>query len=113
ASGLPANLARPLKHLNQLRNKFAHNLEKELEDLDVNKYYTLVDGFVVEVGTPHGCEGPVKNAQVMSDGTPVKASDSLRVGLIVATFFLMTKAGIWLVNDLNRRGQLSLGEQLK
>ncbi|MGE7958210.1 hypothetical protein ACQKQA_16785, partial [Pseudomonas sp. NPDC089530] len=31
ASGLPANLARPLKHLNQLRNKFAHNLEKELE----------------------------------------------------------------------------------
>lgn len=61
ASGLPANLARPLKHLNKIRNEFAHNLDYEIKDADMTKYFELVDAFTIDVGTPNGFEDSVKD----------------------------------------------------
>lgn len=113
ASGLPAELARPLKHLNKIRNEFAHNLDYKIKDADMTKYFDLVDAFTIDVGTPHGFEGNVKDFQIHLDGKVTTASDNFQAGFTAATYALMTKAGIWLANDLNKRGQLNLGEPLK
>ncbi|WP_145129955.1 hypothetical protein [Pseudomonas sp. URMO17WK12:I11] len=113
ASGLPAELARPLKHLNKIRNEFAHNLDYEIKGVDMSKYFELVDEFKVDVGVPHGFEGPIKDLEVHSDGKVTKAKDSFQAGFTAATYALMTKAGIWLANDLNKRGKLNLGGPLQ
>lgn len=113
ASGLPAELARPLKHLNKIRNEFAHNIDYEIKDADMTKYFDLVDAFTIDVGTPHGFEGNVKDFQIRINGEITKASDNFQAGFTAATYALMTKAGIWLANDLNKRGQLNLGKPLQ
>lgn len=113
ASGLPAELGRALKHLNKIRNHFAHNLDHKVQQSDMEKYFDLVDLFKVDVGTTHGFEGPMKDMEVHSDGKVVKAIDNYQAGFTAATYALMNKAGIWLANDLNKRGQLNLGSPLK
>ena len=113
ASGLPADLARALKHINKIRNHFAHNLDHKIMQSDMDKYFELVDLFTVDVGMIHGYEGPVREAKISSDGKVVNAVDNFQVGFTAATYFLMTKAGLWLANDLQKRGQLSLGEPLQ
>lgn len=113
ASGLPAELARPLKHLNKIRNEFAHNLDYEIKTVDMSRYFELVDAFCVDVGEPHGFEGSIKDFEIRVDGKVTKASDSFQAGFTAATYALMTKAGIWLANDLNKRGQLNLGSPLQ
>lgn len=109
ALGLPIELAKSLRFINKIRNDFAHSFDSTLKQFDADQYFDLVDSFKVKTDEPHGFEDPVKNAKVVSDGNNVSAKDSPRIGLVIATFFLMTKAGIWLANDLNQRGKLSLG----
>ncbi|PBQ07827.1 hypothetical protein CCL07_08660 [Pseudomonas congelans] len=113
ASGLPAELARALKHINKIRNHFAHDLDHKIMVSDMDKYFKLVDLFKVDVGIIHGYEGPVRDAKISSDGKLVNAVDDFQAGFTIATCFLMTKAGLWLANDLQKRGQLSLGEPLQ
>ncbi|WP_177329276.1 hypothetical protein, partial [Pseudomonas sp. SHC52] len=60
-----------------------------------------------------GYEGPVREAKISSDGKVVNAIDNFQAGFTAATYFLMAKAGLWLANDLQKRGQLSLGEPLQ
>jgi hypothetical protein len=109
ALGLPVELAKSLKHLNGMRNEFAHSFDAKLEQKEVEQYFELVDKFVVKTDQAHGFEGPVSQAEAVSDGKKVKANESPKIGLTIATYFLMTKAGLWLVNDLQRRGQLKIG----
>ncbi|MGY3321267.1 hypothetical protein [Pseudomonas sp. TE3911] len=113
ASGLPANLGRALKHLNKIRNQFAHNLEHKVEQSEMLKYFDLVEAFKVDVGPKHGFEGSTKDLEVHVDGKVLKAKDNIQAGFTAATYGLMTKAGIWLANDLNSRGQLSTGDPLQ
>lgn len=68
-----------------------------------------MDKFVVKTDQPHGFEGPVSQAEAVSDEKRVKANESPKIGLTIATYFLMTKASLWLVNDLQTRDQLKIG----
>lgn len=108
AFGLPVELANALRHLNKIRNIFAHSFDAKLEEPMVHQYFNLVDNFKVEGSEPYGLEEPVSETTIVSSGKKIKANGSLKLGLISATFVLMTKAGIWLVNDLNERGQLNV-----
>lgn len=113
ASGLPAELGRALKYLNKIRNNYAHDLDHKVEQSEALRYFELVDSFKVDVGMSHGFEGSTKDLEVHVDGEVVKAEDNIQAGFTAATYGLMTKAGIWLANDLNSRGKLSLGNPLQ
>jgi hypothetical protein len=106
AFGLPVELADALKKLNKVRNDFGHDFDRELSALDLDAYIQSVELFNIDVGQPFAGSGPIRTTIVKSDQKTLRASDSFVTGFVIATFCLMTRAGLWLVNDLNSRGQL-------
>ncbi len=108
ALGLPVELARALKKINTLRNNFAHEFDRKLEFSEIEEYFKLVDGFVLSVNGTKVMGGPVAEAKMKSDGLTIEARSSCKAGATMATYFLMTKAGVWLANALAAKGKLNV-----
>lgn len=108
AYGLPIPLADCLKCLNKKRNNFGHNFDYRLSVSDLQSYIAAVDIFNVDVGVPFLGGDNISETTVVSDGKKYTVQDGIVAGFVIATFCLMTRAGVWLVNDLKSRGQLRL-----
>ncbi|MEG2264906.1 MAG: hypothetical protein RSC68_11245 [Acinetobacter sp.] len=108
AYGLPLDLVKALKSLNLIRNYFAHSFDARLSRAKVNDYCAHVDKFSVDTPIKHGYEHPVLTMKASFNGKQINAGEDVRHDLIIATFALMNKSGIWLVNDLNARGELRI-----
>ncbi|WP_057435583.1 hypothetical protein [Pseudomonas syringae group genomosp. 3] len=109
AYGLPTQLGKSLKLLNKIRNNFGHDFEKTLSQSELDSYIILVDNFKHQAALPYLGEGPIKEMVIQSDGKRLTTADGLAIGFVIATFSLMTKAGLWLVSDLQSRGKLKIG----
>ncbi|MEE5131401.1 hypothetical protein V2J82_13205 [Pseudomonas alliivorans] len=109
AYGLPAQLGDPLNCLNKIRNDFGHNFERTFNQSDLDNYIKLVENFKHKAPVPYLGEGPIKDMAIQSDGKRLTYADGLAVGFVIATYSLMIKAGLWLVDDLQSRGKLKLG----
>lgn len=109
AYGLPTQLGESLKYLNKIRNDFGHDFEKKLSQSELDGYIVLADNFKHKAAVPYLGEGPIKEMVIQSDGKRLTIADGLAVGFVIATFCLMTRAGLWLVSDLQSRGKLKLG----
>lgn len=109
AYGLPNQLGEALVCLNKIRNDFGHNFEKTLSHSDLDNYIIAVDHFKYKALAPYLGEGPIKDMVIQSDGKRLTVADGLAVGFVIATYCLMIRAGLWLVDDLQSRGKLKLG----
>lgn len=109
AFGLPVEIAKPLKSINTIRNDFAHKFDATLESESVKIYFQRIDDFKLNNSAAAYLDDPVTNQCVMADGSKFCAKDSSIAGFTIATFIFINKAAAWLVNDLNRRGQLRTG----
>lgn len=107
--GLPVELGESLRYLNKIRNEFGHNLDKKLNAQELKEYMALVDGFRYKAAVPYAAETPIKDVVVLCDGKHLNYSDGFAIGFVISTFCLMTRAGLWLVSDLQSRGALKLG----
>lgn len=112
AYGLPVELADALKKLNKIRNDFGHDFDRRLTANDLDKYIEAAELFNLNLGQAFDGFGPIRTTTVMADNKTLSVNDSFIVGFVIATFCLMTRAGVWLVNDLNSRGQLKVGKPL-
>ncbi|MBX8518005.1 hypothetical protein K5D69_25335 [Pseudomonas cichorii] len=74
--------------------------EKELSQSELDSYIALVDKFKHKAAVPYLAEGPIKEMVIQSDGKRLTIADGVAVGFVIAIFCLMTKAGLWLVSDL-------------
>ncbi|GFM52731.1 hypothetical protein PSCICE_39980 [Pseudomonas cichorii] len=109
AYGLPTQLGESLKYLNKIRNDFGHDFEKKLSQSELDNYIVLTESFKHKAAVPYLAEGSIKEIVIQSDGRRLTIADGLAVGFVITTFCLMTKAGLWLVSDLQSRGKLKIG----
>ncbi|EKN3500809.1 hypothetical protein ACMVCI_001611 [Yersinia enterocolitica] len=113
AFGLPVEFAEALKCLNKIRNGFGHNFDQKLRKEDLDKFIDLAELFKVKAAVPYAGDEDIRGTRVKITGKVVTINDSFIAGFVIATYCLMTRAGLWLVSDLKQRGQLKLGQPLK
>ncbi len=106
AYGLPTSLAQALKFLNKIRNEFGHDFDRKLSQVDIEKYVDAVDKFQYKCAVPYAEGLPLGTVVVQFNSQQLTIHSSPVAGFVIATYCLMTRAGIWLVNDLNARGVL-------
>ncbi len=114
AFGLPPLLARALKHLSRVRNRFAHDFDHSVdESKDLAPFIQLINQFQTFLPPEYSSLnelGPDSGIRAIHSGSgsfvDIRVKDGLREGFVIATHHLMTKAGIWLANDLHQRGSL-------
>ncbi len=109
AFGLPVEIAKPLKAINTIRNDFAHNFDATLENDGVKLYFQRIDAFKITSTVALPFNNPVETQCVNADGKQIYAKDSPIAAFTIATYIFISKAAIWLVNDLNERGVLRTG----
>lgn len=118
ALGMPTELASALSLLGKIRNKFAHSLEYQLnKNADVRLYIDLVNKFQVEQLNESNGWGPITNDFYIAgintktnQEQRINITDGPRAAFTIATYILLTKAGLWAVNALNQIGKLSTEE---
>lgn len=109
AYGLPIELALSLKRLNQVRNKFGHDLDMRLTDADVSEYVAASDNFKHVARVPYAAGEPISSVKVTVAGRHLSVNDGPKEAYVIATYCLITRAALWLVEDLLARGQLKIG----
>lgn len=116
ALGMPVTLATALKHLNKVRNRFAHDLDHTFdENRDLKPFINLINKF--EVSIP-GDAGSFTNLHYETTivGPEVKemkrefisVKDGIREGMAISTYILITKAGLWAIRALNQKDKLNV-----
>ncbi|MER5232713.1 hypothetical protein KDV93_22445 [Serratia ureilytica] len=114
ALGLPVALAEPIYLINKIRNKFAHHLDYEISDRDVENIISLVSkikvgdvnhyGYLDDEAIGHFFGGNIKIVDFVKEILYTTSDKKKRViRLVGVTFILSNIAAFYLINEMHGR----------